>query len=238
MHRANRVKNRVPSISLIGYTNAGKSTLLNMLTQSDIYAKDQLFATLDPTTRQLILPDKQETILTDTVGFIQRLPHQLVAAFRSTLEETIEADLLIHVIDVSHQLYKEQSEAVYAVLKQIGAEDKKIITVFNKIDKSDDILALEQDLLKQENSLCISAKTGYHIVELLNLITKNLQIESKEIVLLVPFADSDKVAKVHKVGTVLEQNYNEKGTILKVRLGNEHIKDFKKYLMQGENIDD
>ncbi|MBR2071182.1 MAG: GTPase HflX, partial [Phascolarctobacterium sp.] len=135
LHRAGRNKASVPTVSLVGYTNAGKSTLLNTLTNSDIYAKDQLFATLDPTTRQLDLPNKQQAILTDTVGFIQRLPHQLVAAFQSTLEEVVEADVLLHVIDVSHELYKEQSNAVYHVLDQIGAKDKTIITVYNKIDK-------------------------------------------------------------------------------------------------------
>lgn len=150
----------MPSISLVGYTNAGKSTLLNTLTQSDIYAKDQLFATLDPTTRQLALPDKRESILTDTVGFIQRLPHQLVAAFRSTLEEVVESDLLLHVIDVSHELYQEQSDAVYKVLEQIGAQDKPMITVFNKIDKLPSESALTQRLAQQENSVCISAKSG------------------------------------------------------------------------------
>ena len=108
---------------------------MNTLTNSDIYAQDQLFATLDPTTRQLDLPNKQQAILTDTVGFIQRLPHQLVAAFQSTLEEVVQSDVLLHVIDVSHELYKEQAAAVYQVLDELGAKDKTIITVYNKIDK-------------------------------------------------------------------------------------------------------
>ena len=153
LHRAGRNKASVPTVSLVGYTNAGKSTLLNTLTNSDIYAKDQLFATLDPTTRQLDLPNKQQAILTDTVGFIQRLPHQLVAAFQSTLEEVVEADVLLHVIDVSHELYKEQSNAVYHVLDQIGAKDKTIITVYNKIDKLPTDSALPTRLAQEENSI-------------------------------------------------------------------------------------
>lgn len=238
MHRANRIKNQVPSISLIGYTNAGKSTLLNTLTKSDIYAKDQLFATLDPTTRQLLLPDKQEAILTDTVGFIQRLPHQLVAAFRSTLEETMEADLLLHVIDVSHQLYKEQSDAVYKVLEQIGADDKRIITVFNKIDKAENSIEFEKELLAEnKDSICISARTGYGLDGLLKLIVDNLQIQSKEVSLLIPFSDSNQVAKVHDLGTVLNQTYVEEGTKITVRLTSEYQELFAKYMIQGENSD-
>jgi GTP-binding protein HflX len=174
LHRSQRNKNQVATISLVGYTNAGKSTLLNTLTDSDIYAKDQLFATLDPTTRKLALPEKQEAVLTDTVGFIQRLPHQLVAAFRSTLEEVTESDLLLHVIDVSHELYKEQSEAVYEVLKNIGAIDKTIITVFNKIDKLPEDSELLASLAEKENSVCISAKKGIGLDKLLALIVENL----------------------------------------------------------------
>ena len=184
LHRAGRAKAEVPTVSLVGYTNAGKSTLLNTLTNSDIYAKDQLFATLDPTTRQLDLPNKQQAILTDTVGFIQRLPHQLVAAFRSTLEEVVESDVLLHVIDVSHELYKEQSAAVYQVLEQIGAKDKTIITVYNKIDKLPEGSGLPERLAKEENSICISAKAGVNMDALLTLIAENLKLKSVEAVIV------------------------------------------------------
>ena len=231
LHRIKRAKNQVPSISLVGYTNAGKSTLLNLLTQSDIYAKDQLFATLDPTTRQLILPDKHEAILTDTVGFIQRLPHQLVAAFRSTLEEVAEADLLLHVIDVSHELYQEQSDAVYKVLEQIGAQNKTILTVYNKIDKLPSKNALAQRLAQQENSVCISAKSGIGIEELLALISENLKLKSIEVTLLIPYTESEKAAKLHTIGTVLEQEYKENGTFMKVRLASEQLEDFEKFII-------
>ncbi|MBR5487866.1 MAG: GTPase HflX, partial [Phascolarctobacterium sp.] len=217
LHRASRNKASVPTVSLVGYTNAGKSTLLNTLTNSDIYAKDQLFATLDPTTRQLELPDKQQAILTDTVGFIQRLPHQLVAAFQSTLEEVIEADVLLHVIDVSHELYKEQSNAVYHVLEQIGAKDKTIITVYNKIDKLPEDSALPARLTQEENSVCISAKAGLNLDKLLEMIAENLKMKAIEEYFLIPYSDSAIVAKLHSAGTVLEQEYLAEGTQLKVR---------------------
>ena len=234
LHRAGRNKASVPTVSLVGYTNAGKSTLLNTLTNSDIYAKDQLFATLDPTTRQLDLPNKQQAILTDTVGFIQRLPHQLVAAFQSTLEEVVEADVLLHVIDVSHELYKEQSNAVYHVLDQIGAKDKTIITVYNKIDKLPADSALPARLAQEENSICISAKANINLDKLLELIAENLKLKAVEEYFLIPYSDSAAAARLHSVGTVLEQEYLAEGTMLKVRLSADQLGEFEKYLSKGE----
>ncbi|MFA7069012.1 MAG: GTPase HflX [Acidaminococcaceae bacterium] len=230
LHRNQRNKNRIATISLVGYTNAGKSTLLNTLTASDIYAQDQLFATLDPTTRKLALPDKQEAVLTDTVGFIQRLPHQLVAAFRSTLEEVNESDLLLHVIDVSHELYKEQSDAVYEVLKNIGADDKNIITVFNKVDKLPKNSELLARLAQKENSVCISAKKGLGLNALLELIVENLQMHSIELNLLFPYSETGKAAHLHEIATVLKETYTEAGVVLKVRLPIELAKKYDEYI--------
>ena len=230
LQRSGRAKASVPTVSLVGYTNAGKSTLLNTLTNSDIYAQDQLFATLDPTTRQLDLPNKQQAILTDTVGFIQRLPHQLVAAFQSTLEEVVEADVLLHVIDVSHELYKEQANAVYQVLDELGAKDKTIITVYNKIDKLPEGTALAERLAKEENSICISAKARLNLDALLELIAENLKLKSVEESFLVPYSDSAAVARLHEAGTVLEQEYLAEGTLLKVRMEAEQVQEFEKYL--------
>lgn len=231
LHRAGRAKASVPTVSLVGYTNAGKSTLLNVLTNSDIYAKDQLFATLDPTTRQLDLPDKQQAILTDTVGFIQRIPHQLVAAFQSTLEEVVESDVLLHVIDVSHELYKEQSNAVYKVLEQIGAKDKTIITVYNKIDKLPEDSALPERLAREENSICISAKGRKNLDGLLALIAENLKLQSIEADFMIPYSDTAIVSKLHEAGTVLEQEYLAEGTRLKVRLDAAQLGDYEKYMV-------
>lgn len=230
LQRSGRAKASVPTVSLVGYTNAGKSTLLNTLTNSDIYAQDQLFATLDPTTRQLELPNKQQAILTDTVGFIQRLPHQLVAAFQSTLEEVVEADVLLHVIDVSHELYKEQANAVYHVLEELGAKDKTIITVYNKIDKLPEGSALAERLAKEENSICISAKARLNLDGLLALIAENLKLKSVEESFLVPYSDSAAVSRLHEAGTVLEQEYLADGTLLKVRMEAEQVQEFEKYL--------
>lgn len=230
LQRSGRAKASVPTVSLVGYTNAGKSTLLNTLTNSDIYAQDQLFATLDPTTRQLELPNKQQAILTDTVGFIQRLPHQLVAAFQSTLEEVVEADVLLHVIDVSHELYKEQANAVYHVLEELGAKDKTIITVYNKIDKLPEGSALAERLAREENSICISAKARLNLDVLLALIAENLKLKSVEESFLVPYSDSAAVSRLHEAGTVLEQEYLAEGTLLKVRMEAEQVQEFEKYL--------
>ena len=230
LQRSGRAKASVPTVSLVGYTNAGKSTLLNTLTNSDIYAQDQLFATLDPTTRQLELPNKQQAILTDTVGFIQRLPHQLVAAFQSTLEEVVEADVLLHVIDVSHELYKEQANAVYHVLEELGAKDKTIITVYNKIDKLPEGSALAERLAREENSICISAKARLNLDGLLALIAENLKLKSVEESFLVPYSDSAAVSRLHEAGTVLAQEYLAEGTLLKVRMEAEQVQEFEKYL--------
>ena len=231
LHRSGREKAEARTVSLVGYTNAGKSTLLNVLTNSDIYAKDQLFATLDPTSRRLLLPDKQEAVLTDTVGFIQRLPHQLVAAFQSTLEEVVEADLLLHVIDVSHELYKEQSEAVYKVLEELGAKDKAIIKVYNKIDKLPENSGLLKLLAEEENSILISARKNINLDGLLNLIAENLKLKYVENCFLVPYSETAQVSRLHDAGTVLEEEYLAEGTRLKVRMKAEDLKPFTAYLI-------
>ncbi|MBR4907736.1 MAG: GTPase HflX [Acidaminococcaceae bacterium] len=235
LHRSYRNKNQVPSVSLIGYTNAGKSTLLNVLTNSDVYEKDQLFATLDPTTRQLNLPDKRQAILTDTVGFIQRLPHQLIAAFKSTLEETLDADLLVHVIDVSHPLYKEQSEAVYRVLQEVGAQDKPVLSVFNKIDKLPQDSGLLEQLRAIPESVCISAKKQIGLETLLAVITEKLKLKSIEVTLLIPYSDSGAAAKLFEEGTVLSQDYEAEGIKITVRLQASDIGRWEKFIVKGSN---
>lgn len=236
LHRAKRSKNQIPSISLVGYTNAGKSTLLNVLTRSEVYARDQLFATLDPTTRQLRLPDKRQAILTDTVGFIQRLPHQLVAAFKSTLEETLDADLLLHIIDVSHPLYKEQSESVYKVLAEIGAQDKPVLCVYNKIDKlGPESSGLLEQLQHRQDTICISAKQQIGLEELLTAITSHLKLKSIEVKLLIPYSDSAAAARMHVIGTVLSEEYSDQGTVMLVRVDTADAGQCEKYLIKGQN---
>ena len=169
LHRENRIASNIPTIALVGYTNAGKSTLLNKLTAAEVLAEDKLFATLDPTTRKIVLPNGQEALLTDTVGFIQKLPHQLVSAFRATLEEVKVADLLLHVIDASHINYEEQMQAVISVLKELKIVDKPTVLVFNKVDKIDEEITINK-LLQYHNSVAISAKDGQKLENLMDLI--------------------------------------------------------------------
>lgn len=234
LHRSKRKKNNVFEVSLVGYTNAGKSTLLNTLTNSDIYAKDQLFATLDPTTRQLTLPTKQEIIITDTVGFIQRLPHQLIAAFRSTLEVVTEADLLVHVIDVSHELYKEQAAAVHEVLKEIGAETKPVITVYNKIDKLPPDSKLADRLALEEDTVCISAAKKLNLESLQQMIESHLKSKAVEVTLCIPYAETAKAAQLHETANVLEQEYTENGAVMKVILPVEDLEAYNEYILKSE----
>lgn len=234
LHRSKRKKNNVFEVSLVGYTNAGKSTLLNTLTNSDIYAKDQLFATLDPTTRQLTLPNKQEIIITDTVGFIQRLPHQLIAAFRSTLEVVTEADLLVHVIDVSHELYKEQAAAVHEVLKEIGAETKPVITVYNKIDKLPPDSKLADRLALEEDTVCISAAKKLNLETLQQMIESHLKSKALEVTLCIPYAETAKAAQLHETANVLEQEYTENGAVMKVILPVEDLEAYNEYILKSE----
>lgn len=234
LHRSKRKKNNVFEVSLVGYTNAGKSTLLNTLTNSDIYAKDQLFATLDPTTRQLTLPNKQEIIITDTVGFIQRLPHQLIAAFRSTLEVVTEADLLVHVIDVSHELYKEQAAAVHEVLKEIGAETKPVITVYNKIDKLPPDSKLADRLTLEEDTVCISAAKKLNLEALQQMIESHLKSKAVEVTLCIPYAETAKAAQLHETANVLEQEYTENGAVMKVILPVEDLEVYNEYILKSE----
>lgn len=234
LHRSKRKKNNVFEVSLVGYTNAGKSTLLNTLTNSDIYAKDQLFATLDPTTRQLTLPNKQEIIITDTVGFIQRLPHQLIAAFRSTLEVVTEADLLVHVIDVSHELYKEQAAAVHEVLKEIGAETKPVITVYNKIDKLPPDSKLADRLALEEDTVCISAAKKLNLETLQQMIESHLKSKAVEVTLCIPYAETAKAAQLHETANVLEQEYTENGAVMKVILPVEDLEAYNEYILKSE----
>ena len=233
LHRKQREDTGIMQVSLVGYTNAGKSTLLNSLTATDsqVYVANKLFATLDPTTRALKLDNQQEVLLTDTVGFVQKLPHQLVAAFRATLEEVLWADLLVHVVDASHPLFKEQIASVEAVLKEIGVTDKKTILVYNKIDLVDnqDVLPV---LAQSENTLLISAKAGLGFEELKKLIASNLNMLFRKVQLLIPYTDTAAVAKVHALADVVSTEYLEQGVSMTVNIAEEKLSSVNKYLSE------
>ena len=228
LHRIRRKESQIPLVALVGYTNAGKSTLLNKLTGSEVFAEDKLFATLDPTTRHLVLPEKQEILLTDTVGFIQKLPHTLVTAFRATLEEVQEADLLLHVVDASGSHIEEQIEAVVAVLQELDAADKPVLFVFNKADKLTNPHVREQ-LLHGRDGVFISAVTGENIDGLLRRIEGFFQESQVRMTLLIPYSDGSVVTKLHSLNAVLDTAYEETGTKLTVRLPLSEKDNFSMY---------
>ena len=216
--RAGRQRSQWPLASIVGYTNAGKSTLLNALTGADVLAKDILFATLDPTTRRLRLPTNQNVLLTDTVGFIRKLPHGLVEAFKATLEEVVRADLLLHVVDISHPQAEEQIAAVNAVLAEIGADEKSTIMVFNKMDKLNGNGMLNRLQEKFPHAVAISATTSEGISNLLAEIGTQLQPKREFLELHVPHEESAVIARLHKVGQVIERRYHGRTARFKVRL--------------------
>lgn len=213
-HKRQRVP--VPTASIVGYTNAGKSSLLNALTGAHVLAEDKLFATLDPTTRQLLLRGNHKLLVTDTVGFIRRLPHGLVEAFKATLEETIVADFLIHVLDVTNPGFEKHLTTTLSVLEELGAADKTIVTVFNKIDA-----AKPADLRRAKHlmpdALFISAHTGAGLdtleTRLVELIADSFQ--SSE--LLIPHDRYDVVARLHQLGHIQEQEHRDGGTYVRGR---------------------
>ena len=209
--RRSRRKADLPTVSLVGYTNAGKSTLFNALTQSNVYAADQLFATLDPTLRRLDLPGAEPVVLADTVGFINRLPHELVAAFRSTLRETCEASLLLHVIDASHPDRDAVITQVEAVLTEIGAAEVPQLQVFNKIDVSGDPPRLERDADGQARAVWLSAATGAGLDLLLLALAERLQSDALHGWLCLPPAAARLRAKLFDLGAVVTEQMEPAG---------------------------
>ena len=228
LHRKRRKESQIPLVALVGYTNAGKSTLLNKLTGSEVFAEDKLFATLDPTTRHLQLPEKQEILLTDTVGFIQKLPHTLVKAFRATLEEVQEADLLLHVVDCSNENLEAQIEAVVAVLKELEADGKPVLYVFNKADQLANPHIREQ-LLHGRDGVFISAMTGENLDGLQRRIEGFFQESQVRMTLLIPYDEGAAVTKLHKLNAVVDTAYEETGTKVEVRLPLSEKDNFSKY---------
>lgn len=211
--RSLRMKNPIPVVAIVGYTNAGKSTLLNRLTEADVLEANMLFATLDPTTRNLSLESGQQVLLTDTVGFIRKLPHHLIDAFRSTLEEAKYADIIIHVVDASNPQAYKQMHIVYETLKKLQVTDKTVITVFNK----QDLVQEEEPMkdLKADKTVKISAKQGVGVVELLNLIEEVLREAKVLLEHTFSYQDAGSIQLIRKYGQLLEEEYQEGGIFVK-----------------------
>jgi GTP-binding protein HflX len=206
--REGRKRHQWPLASIVGYTNAGKSTLLNTLTGAAALAEDKLFATLDPTTRRLRLPTNQNVLLSDTVGFIRKLPHRLVEAFKATLEEVVEADLLLHVVDVSHPKADEQMAAVDEVLRELHAGEKPTLVVFNKTDCLGVDVPLARFRELHPHAAFISAKTGTGIPQLLEELGTQLRPVREQLELHIPHAESAAIARLHAVGQILDSDYD------------------------------
>jgi GTP-binding protein HflX len=214
VQRQGRKRHQWPVAAVVGYTNAGKSTLLNLLTGADVVAADQLFATLDPTTRSFTLPNKQRVLLTDTVGFLRKLPHTLIESFKATLEEVHEADLLIHVADLSHPRVDEQMEAVDSVIKELDAYGKQTLIVFNKIDNLTDRDSVTAYLQRFPGSVAISARTGEGMASLVRTLEGALSAWRWRSRFRIPANESALIAEIHRAGHVLELSYEGDITVV------------------------
>ena len=216
--RSSRARGNMKTAAIVGYTNAGKSTLLNKLTGSDVLSEDKLFATLDPTTRLLNLKDGQQILLTDTVGFIHKLPHHLVEAFKSTLEEAKYADYIIHVVDCSNPQAVQQMEVVYDTLQELGVQGKKTITLFNKVDVG---AAIRMRDSMADYTLKVSAKTGEGLEDLKQLLGKILSEEQIYVEKLFPYQEAGKIQLIREYGQLLSEEYTDNGIMVKARVPQE-----------------
>lgn len=214
VQRQGRRRHQWPVASVVGYTNAGKSTLLNLLTGADVVAENRLFATLDPTTRSFTLPNKQRVLLTDTVGFLRKLPHTLIESFKATLEEVSEADLLIHIVDLSHPRVDEQIEAVEDVIKELDAFGKQTLVVFNKIDNLANRELAETYVKRFSGSVAISARTGEGVDKLVLALQQALSSWRLCSRFRIPAKESALIAEIHRVGHVLELKYEDNDTVI------------------------
>lgn len=235
-YRSRRRKAEMPTVALVGYTNAGKSTLLNHLSGSDVYVADQLFATLDPTTRRIDLPGGHNILMTDTVGFIQKLPPTLVAAFRATLEEITEAELLLHVVDISHPNACAHGQVVRETLEEIGVEDIPIVTALNKIDLLPDRKPVLETLDEFERGVLISALSGEGVGTLLSVIEEEMYERLLSIEVRLPYREGGLISIFHEHGIVEEMNHTDSSVEMKGRIPLRLFADFKPYSMDATSF--
>lgn len=228
-YRAQRKRNRIPTVALVGYTNAGKSTLLNRVARAEIYAADQLFATLDPTTRRVEMSGGHAALFTDTVGFIQKLPTTLVAAFRATLEEIAEADLLLHVVDISHPNAMAQFEAVQQTLVEIGAGHIPVLTALNKVDRLKDPQAARAVLQNYPQAVAISAAKGIGVAELMSKVAEELYETYTPIQLWLPYQQGQLLSLFHEAGQVEKIEHGRGGVLIAGRIPGRLVAQFKEY---------
>ena len=228
-YRARRRRAAIPTVAIVGYTNAGKSTLLNRLAHADVYVADALFATLDPTTRRVKLPQGQYALVTDTVGFIQKLPTMLVAAFRATLEEIVDADMLLHVVDITHPMAEAQAMAVHQTLQEIEVGDLPTITALNKVDLLPGGSALPQDIDAFDRAVPISAKTGQGIDVLLTVLEDELYGDPIEITVRLPYKQGKLISLFHEHGIVLDSQHFDNEILLRGELPEHLVSEFSMY---------
>ena len=233
-HRIRRQRSRIPVVSLVGYTNAGKSTLLNHLAQSDVYVADKLFATLDPTTRRVELPNGNPALFTDTVGFIQKLPTTLVAAFRATLEEISEANLLLHVLDITHENVQSQAKAVIHTLEDIDADHIPIVTILNKIDRLDDPKAAKASLESLDEAVAISALTGDGIDDLLISVQQLLYELYKPLEIFLPYKEGRLISMFHEQGQIQSIEHLDGGVKIVGNIPGRFLSQFSSYEKSSE----
>ena len=230
VQRKRRTEGAIGTVALVGYTNAGKSSLLNALTQAGVFVEDKLFATLDPTSRRCALPGGGEVVVTDTVGFIRKLPHGLVAAFRATLEEVNEADLILLLADVSHDGVDDQVRAVLGVLEEIGALDKPVIRVYNKIDAADDDVVREKLNLPGE-SCAVSALTGEGLPDLLKRIELRFAAARSRVTLRIPQEEANLVPRIYEWGRVFTRTYEDNFIVIDAELAPPQLGSLKAYVV-------
>lgn len=230
LYRSRRRQSQIPTIALVGYTNAGKSTLLNTLSHADVYVADKLFATLDPTTRKIKLPGGHEVLITDTVGFIQKLPTELIAAFRATLEEISESDLLLHIIDIHHRDAIIQAETVYETLREINADHLPVITVLNKMDLIPDEMVVEYFKEKFKNSVELSAVLDKGTNELLEMIENVLFETYVSVKVKLPHTEGTLISLFHQIGQINHLEHSYKNTMIEGKIPVRVFGKYKKYL--------